>query len=182
MRQRASRPARGISRLVVTRSPGAHSTGILTAGPLTLKCALGRSGISRNKREGDGATPAGAFKLALGFFRLDRAQRLKCAIAMRPTGPADGWCDDFRSPCYNRPVKLPFHAGHERLWREDGLYNVIFVLDYNFRFRKARAGSAIFFHIAGRGWPPTEGCVAIAPADMPRLIPRLAARVTMTIR
>jgi L,D-peptidoglycan transpeptidase YkuD (ErfK/YbiS/YcfS/YnhG family) len=92
-----------------------------------------------------------------------------------------GWCEEPASPRYNRPVRLPARDCTDRMWRNDHLYDLTFVLDYNFSKRCKRAGSAIFFHIARPGLTPTAGCVAIRAADMRRLAPRLSARAVMTI-
>ena len=49
--------------LSVRAAPGSRTRGWLTAGPLAFPVALGRGGILANKREGDGATPRGTFRL-----------------------------------------------------------------------------------------------------------------------
>ena len=43
--------------------------------PAMAELELEVSGITRNKREGDGATPAGAWRLMGGGYRADRLQR-----------------------------------------------------------------------------------------------------------
>jgi L,D-peptidoglycan transpeptidase YkuD (ErfK/YbiS/YcfS/YnhG family) len=78
-------------------------------------------------------------------------------------------------------VRLPFALACDSMWRDDNLYDLTFVLDYNFSRRWKGAGSAIFFHIARPGLTPTAGCVAIRAADMRRLAPRLSARAVMMI-
>jgi L,D-peptidoglycan transpeptidase YkuD (ErfK/YbiS/YcfS/YnhG family) len=45
----------------VQRKPAAKTRGWLIAGAQAVPVALGRGGIKANKREGDGATPRGAF-------------------------------------------------------------------------------------------------------------------------
>ncbi|MBY6242407.1 L,D-transpeptidase [Methylosinus sp. Sm6] len=152
--------------------------GKLIAGSLILPCALGRSGVTRAKREGDGATPAG--RLRLLYFML-RPGRAACAIPSRSIRPDDLWCDDPESFSYNRPLRAPTKLGHERLWRGDRLYDVVGVLDYNIRPRALRRGSAIFFHIATPDLGPTAGCVALRARDMARLLPRLARGVRLAI-
>ena len=92
-----------------------------------------------------------------------------------------GWCEDARSPNYNRPVRLPFALACNSMWRDDNLYDLAFVLDYNFSQRRKGAGSAIFFHIARPGLTPTAGCVAIRAADMRRLAPLLSPNAMMII-
>lgn len=142
------------------------TTGLLQFGGRSFPCALGRSGITTQKREGDGASPAGAFMLLGGFYRADRIPRPRTGLPMCPLGPQDGWCDAPKDPRYNQLVSLPFAAGHEKLWRDDQLYDVIVVLDQNIHPRIAGGGSAIFFHIAAPGFTPTEGCIAVSHATM----------------
>jgi L,D-peptidoglycan transpeptidase YkuD (ErfK/YbiS/YcfS/YnhG family) len=78
-------------------------------------------------------------------------------------------------------VDLPARDCTDRMWRNDRLYDLTFVLDHNFSRRAKGRGSAIFFHLARPGLAPTAGCVAIAPADMRKLAPRLARRAVMAI-
>jgi L,D-peptidoglycan transpeptidase YkuD (ErfK/YbiS/YcfS/YnhG family) len=59
----------------VRAKPGHRSRGWLLAGPLALPVALGRGGIKANKREGDGGTPRGTFRLRRLWWRADRLQR-----------------------------------------------------------------------------------------------------------
>jgi L,D-peptidoglycan transpeptidase YkuD (ErfK/YbiS/YcfS/YnhG family) len=92
-----------------------------------------------------------------------------------------GWCDDPASGRYNRPIRAGAKAGHEQLWREDGVYDVVIPTSHNERPRVLGAGSAIFFHVAGPGYAPTEGCVAISLADLRRLLPRLSRNVRLVI-
>ena len=90
----------------------------------------------------------------------------------RPIRPDDGWCDAPYHPRYNRPVGLPFAASHERLWRDDPLYDLVVVLDFNIRPRRQGAGSAIFMHVAKPDFAPTAGCIALQQADLERLLAR----------
>lgn len=91
------------------------------------------------------------------------------------------WCDAVGDPNYNRPVRAPFKPSHEKLRRDDGLYDICIVLDWNLTPRKRRCGSAIFFHLARPGYTPTEGCVAIAPQDMRRLLPFLGKNTVLQV-
>jgi len=178
---------RRLGRLVATLLPtqaGAQEfrLGRLHAGPLAVRCALGAGAIRRDKREGDGATPAGAFRLLFGYFRADRTKRAAMLLPMRPLRQGDGWCDDPVSARYNRPVALPCRLSHEQLWREDRLYDVVIALDYNIHPRRKSRGSAIFLHCARPDFAPTKGCIALRPDDLRRLLPRLARNAVLTIR
>ena len=170
---------RGLGMLRVARAAG--GTARLSAGQVVMRCAIGPTGFSARKREGDGATPVGRFALLGGFFRADRLRAGVSGIKLQPVRKHHGWCDAPGHGRYNRPVRLPFAAGHEAIWREDGVYDVVIVLSHNQRPRVQNGGSAIFFHLAREGFPPTAGCIAISLADMRRLLPRLARGCRMRI-
>ena len=131
-----------------------------------LPCALGRSGIRADKREGDGSTPAGRFGLVRVLYRADRGPAPHTALPVSRIARDDGWCDDPASPDYNRPVRLPHPAGCEKMWRDDGLYDIVVVTDHNSDPPVPGAGSAIFVHVMRPDRGPTEGCVAFAIEDL----------------
>ncbi|WP_029005945.1 L,D-transpeptidase family protein [Azorhizobium doebereinerae] len=160
----------GISKIAVRRLPGGRHRGVLSVAGRTLAVALGRGGIGFDKREGDGRTPAGVWHPVRVLYRADRVARPLTRLPVAAIRPADGWCDDPQDRRYNRPVALPFPASHERLWRDDGLYDLLLVIDHNTRPRVKGRGSAVFIHLARPGYRPTEGCVALKPADLRRLL------------
>lgn len=134
-------------------------------------CTLGHGGIRADKREGDGATPAGLFTLRRVLWRADRladppVTRLPCA----PILPTDGWCDWPEDPLYNRPVTLPYPARHERMWRDDALYDIVVIIGHNDDPVVPGAGSAVFMHLARTDGGPTEGCVGLARGDLLALL------------
>jgi L,D-peptidoglycan transpeptidase YkuD (ErfK/YbiS/YcfS/YnhG family) len=157
----------------VRRSPLDARRGVLQAGPFAFACALGRSGVTRRKREGDGASPAAELRPLRLFYRADKAPRPATGLPLRPIRPLDGWCDDARHPRYNQPVTLPFPASHERMWREDGLYDLVVDLDWNRGPRVPGRGSAIFMHVARPGLKPTEGCIALPAPALRRILARI---------
>lgn len=177
---RAAKPG-AIGLICVRRAPGKASQGLLSAGGRVLRCALGRGGISAHKREGDGATPLAAMRVLAAYVRPDAAMPRRAGIPLATTRRDDGWCDATRDARYNRPVRLPFGPSHERLWRDDRLYDAVVVLDWNIRPRARNRGSAIFLHIARAGFRPTEGCVAVEPAAMRWLLPRLSRRTVLKV-
>lgn len=130
------------------------------------RCAFGRGGVRLDKREGDGATPVGCFPLRRVLYRADRMHVPVTALPAAPIEPDDGWCDDPDDAAYNRPVRLPFAGRHERLWRDDHLYDVVVVLGHNDDPPQPGRGSAIFLHVAHVDYRPTEGCVALALPDL----------------
>ena len=158
------------------------SHGTLLVGALRIPCALGRHGRTWLKREGDGKTPRGTLKLRRLHFRADRLMRLRSALGMDPLRQRDGWCDAASDRNYNRPVALPYRAGHEALWRIDNVYDVLGILAWNERPRRRHGGSAIFFHLTERDCRGTAGCIAIAPSDMRKLLPLLSRRTIFNVR
>jgi len=142
------------------------ANGFLVWGDRRIRCALGRSGVTLDKREGDGATPAGRFPVRTVLYRPDRLACPATSLPVCALEATDGWCDDPADPAYNRPVRRPFAAPHERLWRNDGLYDLIGVLGHNDDPPVAGRGSAIFLHVATPDYAPTEGCVALALGDL----------------
>jgi L,D-peptidoglycan transpeptidase YkuD (ErfK/YbiS/YcfS/YnhG family) len=165
----------------VYRSPIDHRRGRIVAGPLTIPCALGRGGTTRFKREGDGATPAGRLRLLGCFFRSDRGRRPPARLPMATIRPEDGWCDDPDDRRYNRPVRLPYPARHERLWRDDHLYDVVVDLGWNRGPVTRGRGSAIFLHLARPDLAPTEGCVAVSPHMARRLLQKIGPNTRIEI-
>lgn len=170
-----------LSRLRLRVSPLDRRRGHLIAGALVLPCALGRAGVAQRKREGDGATPVGRFPLLALRFRADRLPRPRTFLSAKPIRRDDGWCDAPADRRYNRPVRLPYPASCERLWREDGLYDLVLDMAYNRGPIRPGRGSAVFFHLARADLSPTEGCVAIAPEAMRRLLARLGPRTRVEI-
>ncbi len=159
--------------LVVRRSPGKRSRAILSYGSLFFQAAIGRSGTTTFKREGDGGTPVAEMEVLGGYRRMDRIRFAKGNLSLKSIGRRDLWCDEPTHASYNRPVSVPFKASHEEMRRMDELYDLCIVLDWNLRSRKRFGGSAIFFHLARPDYSPTAGCVAIRPRDMLRLLPYL---------
>ncbi len=181
-RKAKTAPAK-LHRLTVTaRTAPSHKTARLHAGATTFVCAIGGNSISHHKREGDRTTPAGHFRLIEGFFKPGIGRRPATLLSLRPIDKMLGWCEDPASPSYNRAIRLPVRAGHETMWREDGLYDFVGVLDYNMRPRRKYRGSAIFLHCARPDLSPTAGCVALGATDLRKLLPRLARKVVLVVR
>jgi len=165
----------------VFRSISEPRQGFLVAGPIRIRCALGRSGLTRTKREGDGATPVGRWSVLGLMYRPDRVRRPIAPLPVTAIRPRDGWCDAPGDLRYNRPVPLPYPASHERLWREDALYDVVLDLAYNRGPIRPGRGSAIFLHQARPDLGPTEGCIAVPAPAMARLLPRIGPRTTIDV-
>ncbi len=170
-----------LRRLIVRRKPAQPTRGVLVAGQMALPVALGRTGIKANKREGDGATPRGAFRLKRLWWRADRHPRPPTMLPARRIKAADGWCEDPRDRHYNEPVTVAPQSNADRLARADGLYDFIVELDHNTRPRIAGRGSAVFIHVARPGFAPTAGCVALKAGALRRLLARVGPRTKIMV-
>ncbi len=170
-----------LSRLVVRRRAGNSCQGWLVAGPLALPVALGRGGIKADKREGDGATPRGTFRLKRLWWRAERHPRPATLLPVCPIKPDDAWCEDPADRRYNRPVKLAPASNADRLARADQLYDFIVEIDHNTRPRIKGRGSAVFIHAAREGFAPTAGCIALELASLRKLLSRLTPRTKIEI-
>ena len=166
----------------VRRRPGNPAQGIVSAAGRSWPCALGKGGVRGFKREGDGATPAGDLQVLYGWFRRDGIVSRRTPLPLVPIHGDDGWCDAPADRNYNRPVRLPYAASHERLRRDDRLYDICVVLDWNVRQRRRNLGSAIFLHLARPGYKPTEGCIAVSAATMREILPLLRRGTVFRVR
>lgn len=162
----------------VVSDPHDPARGVVRWDDRQAPCALGPGGIRRDKREGDGVTPAGLFPLRRILYRADRIERPRTTLPVAAIEPDDGWCDAPRDLAYNTHVKLPFDASHEVLWRDDHLYDLLVVVGHNDDPVLAYGGSAIFLHLARDDFSPTHGCIAMRREDLEALI-EASDRATM---
>ncbi len=153
--------------------------GILSVGSLSMRCAVGRKGIGVKRFEGDSITPKGKYKLVGWLARFDRScgSHMYCGRISK----SSGWCDDPSSSAYNLPVSLPLRFGAEALWRDDQLYDLIGVINFNFRPRVRGRGSAIFLHVAQDNFSPTAGCIALPRSQLYKLQAILSKTVQIFI-
>jgi L,D-peptidoglycan transpeptidase YkuD (ErfK/YbiS/YcfS/YnhG family) len=173
---------RDAAALRVRPSPVDGRRGLIRLGSGLLPCALGRGGVTRRKREGDGATPAGLLGMMLVYYRPDRVRRPVTRLPVIAIRPDAGWCDDPADRNYNRPVTLPCAASHEALWRDDRLYDLVVVLDWNLDRPVPGRGSAIFLHLAAPGFAPTAGCVAVTEPAMRRILAASGPETILDVR
>jgi len=160
-----------VTELIFTATARGEFSGV----DISCQCALGRGGVidAAQKREGDGASPLGTWRLKRVFYRPDRVARPETDLPIIPLAEHDGWCDAPDHPLYNRPVTLPFAASHEKLWRDDHVYDLIVEISHNDDPVIPHLGSAVFMHLSRDDFRPTEGCVAI-PRDQMLAVLRLA--------
>ena len=136
------------------------------------RAETGRGHLRDVRREGDGSTPTGVFAVGATMYGVQPNpgglhypyHRLVCG---------DWWDEDPYSPEYNRFVHVScgatpvFASWSEALWTETVAYPYFAVIDFNTSPIVAGAdapGSGIFLH----SWigAPTEGCVALARAEL----------------
>lgn len=153
-------------------------------GRKTYKCASGKGAavLAEKKTEGDGATPLGQYPFRHVFYRPDRVGAPQSGLLTAPLSPSDGWCDAPLDPLYNQRVSLPYPASHERLWRDDHVYDVIVQLGHNDNPIMPYRGSAVFMHVAKPDYSPTEGCIALALPDLLALLKDVRADTLIDIR
>ena len=145
----------------------------LTYGNYKVKCAVGKRGINRKKKEGDLSTPKGTFQVKKVYYRHDKVKNLKTCFKKIVIRKNMGWCDDPRSNRYNKLIKYPFKYKSEKLFRADNTYDIILVLNFNMNPIKKDKGSAIFIHVAKRKFNPTKGWVAIEKKELRKLLKTL---------
>ncbi len=154
----------------------------VTVGDHTFAAAIGKAGVTTTKKEGDNKSPIGRFSLRAGYYRADKVDLPDSGLPFRATQKTDGWCDDADHANYNKPVPLPFTGSHEKLWREDDVYDVVVPLGYNDNPPVPGLGSAIFLHVARPDYSGTEGCVALKLEDLLKLLSLVDLKSTLEIQ
>ena len=142
----------------------------LYVGEKSFQCSVGLNGLSAVKYEGDRCTPLGEFKFKSVYYREDKIGKLDFLLPSHVILKNDGWCDDPKSIHYNKHISFPFEESAEHLYRNDDIYDVVYIIDYNTNPIIPGKGSAIFLHICDSNFRGTEGCVAIKKKDMMKLI------------
>ena len=146
-----------------------------------IKCAVGKRGISKKRREGDLITPKGIFKIKKVYYRKDRVKNLITKIKKIAIKKDMGWCDDPKSQKYNKSVKFPFKYKSEKLFRSDNIYDIVLVLDFNMSPIIKNKGSAIFIHVAKNDLRPTKGCIAIKKRELKKILKFFTTRTKIEI-
>ena len=148
-------------------------SGYLKYKNLKFRCALGKAGIKKKEREGDNVTPKGTFKITKIYYRHDKIKNIKTLIKKIKIKKNMGWCDDSTSSFYNRQIELPSQLSHERLYRNDNLYDLILILNYNTNPIIKNKGSAIFIHITNKYYKKTKGCIALSKENLIELVSKI---------
>ncbi len=155
-------------------------------GPVVAR--VGRNGVKRDRREGDGTTPLGEVEIT-GAFGSSSSPRVQ--IPYDRVARGDCWISNAADVAYNTLTKrTPCATPNEDLYRiaTAGPYEFALTTSYNTSPVVPGKGSAIFIHVhsrdaAGRT-KPTSGCVSVARSVMKRLFALLdpAKIPTMVVR
>ncbi len=130
-----------------------------------FRCCVGKNGFTNNKMEGDKKTPKGVFKIEYLYFRKDRKDKPQTLLKSVQIKKNMGWCDDINSrKYYNKLIKIPQNLKHEKLFRNDYLYDFFIPIKYNWNNIKLGKGSAIFIHLT-KNYKPTAGCIGLSEKD-----------------
>jgi L,D-peptidoglycan transpeptidase YkuD (ErfK/YbiS/YcfS/YnhG family) len=136
-----------------------------------FSAVVGRSGFasSGKKREGDGRTPSGMYRLGHTF---GYAESVNTKMPYRQALADDLWVDDPEAPDYNQWVKQSetSAASYEKMKRDDDQYKYGVVIKYNTDPVIKGHGSAIFFHVWAGAWSTTAGCVAVSEEDIKKIL------------
>ena len=158
-----------------------NKSGFLKYKKIKFKCALGKAGIGKKKREGDNITPIGTFKIVKIYYRSDRIKKLSSKFTLTEITKDMGWCDDSKSKKYNQLIKLPTKYSYENLYRRNNIYDLILVLNYNMKPRIKNKGSAIFIHVAKKNYKKTAGCIALKKSDLIYLVKEITKNTKVII-
>ena len=158
-----------------------NKSGYLKYNDIKFKCALGKSGIGKKRIEGDNITPKGTFKIIKIYYRKDRIKKINSIFKLIEIKKDMGWCDDPESKKYNQLIKLPSKYRHEKLFRNDKIYDLIIVLNYNMSPVIKNKGSAIFIHIAKNNYNKTKGCIALKKKDLIEIISKIKRNTKIII-
>ena len=156
-------------------------TGYLNYKNFKFRCALGKNGIRKKIKEGDGITPKGIYKIKTVYYRQDRIKKLSTSINSKKIKKNMGWCDDPKSANYNQLINLPNNYNSEKLYRNDNIYDLIVVLDYNMNPTIKNKGSAIFIHITKKNYTPTKGCIALSKIDLLGILNKINKKTKIKI-
>ena len=151
------------------------------AGPWTARGGSRGLAAPAAKREGDGQTPSGRFRISPAF---GLAADPGTAMPYFRVDGRDWWVSDTRSRYYNRhhrcrPGSCPFNERvSEQLADYPTQYRYAAFIRYNHDPVVRGRGSAIFLHANGRG--ATAGCVSVSASRMRWLLRWMKPRTSST--
>lgn len=129
-----------------------------------LKCCIGKTGLRKNKKEGDYSTPTGIYKIKKLYWRPDRVKKPITKLSTKKIINGMGWCTDSKSDFYNKEIKIKSSIKCENLMRRDYKYNYFILIEYNYKKPIKGKGSAIFIHLT-KNYRKTSGCIALNEKD-----------------
>ena len=124
-------------------------------------CYVGFKGIGRKVREGDRITPVGTYIFLEVYYRPDKNKKFKTTLPLRKILKNSYWCVDPKSRFYNETQNKLKNNQFEKLYRSDCLYDILIVINFNIKPKKAYKGSAIFIHCSDNKKNYTDGCIAL---------------------
>jgi L,D-peptidoglycan transpeptidase YkuD (ErfK/YbiS/YcfS/YnhG family) len=146
-----------------------------------IEAGIGKNGFAlpNQKREGDGKSPTGIFKLGKLFSYEKQFHTL---LENQQTTKEDKWIDDINSSDYNKHIIGTTAAkSYENLLLNSDVYKYCTVIEYNTNPVVKGKGSAIFFHLAFKPSSFTMGCVAINEEYMKLMVNWLDPKQNPTI-
>lgn len=135
-----------------------------------IKATIGKNGFADSgmKKEGDGKTPTGAFKLGTAF---GYDNHINTKMPYRQSTENDFWIDDVNSDKYNTWITGQTDSkSFERMKRKDHLYKYGIVIEYNTNPIVKGNGSAIFMHVWRAPGKKTAGCIAMSEDDIVKIL------------
>jgi L,D-peptidoglycan transpeptidase YkuD (ErfK/YbiS/YcfS/YnhG family) len=115
------------------------------------------------------------------YYRSDRIKNIITIVKKIKITKKIGWCDDTNSLFYNQQISLPTKFSHEKLYRNDNLYDLVLVINYNTKPIIRNKGSAIFIHIAKKNYKKTKGCIALKKKHLIELISKIKKNTKIKI-
>ncbi len=146
-----------------------------------IEAGIGKNGFAfpDEKKEGDGKSPTGIFKIGKLF---SYEKQLNTLLENQQTTKDDKWIDDVNSVDYNKHVSGVTEAkSYENLLLNNDVYKYCTVIEYNTNPVIKGKGSAIFFHLALKPASFTAGCVAINEEFMKLMVNWLDPKQNPTI-
>ena len=145
-----------------------------------FKCAIGKNGVKKRKKEGDKSTPRGDFSLGKLYYRADRVKKPLTKISTKIITKDMGWCNDPKSQYYNKEIKINSKTKHEKLFRKDDSYNYFILINYNTKKAVPYKGSAIFLHLT-KNYKKTLGCISLKKKDFLILVKLIDKKIRIKI-
>lgn len=147
-----------------------------------VMCYVGSNGIGRKVREGDKITPIGTYIFLEVYYRPDKNKKFKTTLPIKKITKNSYWCVDPKSPFYNETRTKLRNNQFEKLYRDDCLYDILIVINFNIKPKKAYKGSAIFIHCIDNKTSFTEGCIALKKKDICKLLEIIGPTSKLIIR